>query len=58
MHEYKDGEAIEVETPKGWEPGTYVGRSNPSGHLIECAAIWYGIMKLDDDSRIRPVATP
>lgn len=58
MHEYADGEAIEVDTPDGWKPGTYMFRGEFDRHIVECPYLWYGAMAMDDTSHIRPVVTP
>lgn len=55
MYEYKDGEAIEVDTPAGWKQGTYMFRDESGRHIIECFDAWYGPIAVEDERRIRPV---
>ena len=54
MDTFKNGESVEVETPQGWKPGTYVC-GNQFGHVVECPDLWYGAMSMPDTSHIRQV---
>ena len=58
IHEYKDGEAIEVDTPTGWKPGTYMFLGEFNRHIVECPDMWYGAIAVDDERCIRPVVAP
>ena len=51
---FADGETIMVETPAGWRLGTYVCTSLGK-HIVECPALWYGCLSMDDTKHIRKV---